>query len=100
MNPVFCPKCEKTTQHSFVTEKGEYNEIYEIRCAECHSARDVDRKIWLSGAAGFNGSGRSGKSYLTKYPRIEPQTGQVVKSREHMYETARAMGCHWRKFEN
>lgn len=100
MHPLLCPKCEKTTPHSFVEEKGEYNEIYMVKCAECHANHDIERKLWLSHTAGVHGSGKTSKAYLTKYPRIEPQTGQVVKSREHMYDTARAAGMHWKKFEN
>lgn len=90
-------KCEKAcseapTEHKFIADHGEYNDIAEIECLNCHYHQKIPRSEWLSKQV--IDWVRPSKAHLTQYPRIEPHTGEVVKSREHEREVMRAMGLH------
>jgi hypothetical protein len=87
-----CPACGVATQHQFHAEHGEYNEIYEIRCLTCQGLQKKPRHDWLSQMA--RDFVRPSKANLTKYPRIEPHTGEVVNSREDEVRVMKAMGMH------
>lgn len=76
----------------FHAEHGEYNDIYELRCVKCEATHKTNRHSWLSQLS--RDFLRPSKAHLTQYPRIEPHTGEVVKSREHEREVMRAMGMH------
>jgi hypothetical protein len=82
-----CAECKEVTEHEFLQEKGEYNEIYSTRCKVCGGAHDVSRHDWLSFQ--LRNEVRASKAYLTKYPRIEPHSGLTVKSREHEKESVK-----------
>jgi len=95
---VPCPKeCSGEipfrTPHTFLEERGNYNEIYFVKCDKCGHEYEIPRKQWLfysSGAA----DPKSSRAYLTKYPRIEPHTGEIVKSKDHEKETIKRMGFY------
>lgn len=89
--------CEKSckeglTDHEFVAEHGNYNEIYEIKCLNCQNHQKVNRHLWLS--TQLKNDIRPSKAYLTVYPRIEPHSGEYVLSKEHEKETIRRKGFH------
>jgi hypothetical protein len=86
-----CGKGERT-EHEFSSEKGEYNEIYEIRCTKCHAVHDEKRHDWLSQLS--RDCLRPQKAYLTKFPYFEPHSGELVSSPEHRSEVWRRMGLH------
>lgn len=86
-----CGKGEKT-EHEFSLEKGDYNEIYEIRCTKCNAVHDQRRHTWLSQLS--RDLLRPSKAGLTKYPYIEPHSGELVKSAEHRKEIWKRMGLH------
>lgn len=89
------PKCaeKETVPHTWFGEKGEYNEIYILQCEGCDSKTEMPRKQWLFETAFKNAEGRK-KAYLDKWPRVDPYTGEVVKSREHQEETLKRYGYH------
>lgn len=82
-----CETCNAVTEHKFLEELGEYNEIYRVRCERCKTTHDIHRHQWLS----FQNKNdiRPSKAYLTKYPRIEPHSGLTVKSKEHEKESVK-----------
>lgn len=56
-----------------------------VRCDTCgvktiRSTDEAEEKIYC------------GSGYLTKYPRVEPHTGKLVKSKTHELETVKRMG--------
>ncbi len=88
-----CPHCGKT-EHEFTQEKGEYNEIYQVRCLVCNVAHDVPRHSWLHAEHILADALKPSRAYLTKFPHIEPHTGVMVTSAEHRRETMKRMGMH------
>lgn len=86
-----CGKGEKKT-HRFHAEHGEYNEVYEIKCEDCGACQKVKRHDWLSQLT--RDHIRPTKANLTKYPYIEPHSGELVHSAEHRKEVWKRMGLH------
>jgi hypothetical protein len=91
-NVLDCPHCRQKTGHAFVAEKGEYNEIYEVLCVGCSVQYEIPRKAWLN-ARVFEDT-RSSRAYLTKFPYVEPHTGEVVNSPEDVVRVTKAYGLH------
>lgn len=89
-----CPnKCaEGKTEHTFLKEQGEYNEIYLVRCDNCKAEHTTPRKVWLFYEAGFDDPQAGKQAYLTKYPRLEACSGSWVKSKDHEREVLRRKG--------
>lgn len=91
-------RCEKAcseggvTDHEFIAEHGDYNEIYEIKCKNCNHQYKVGRHSWLSSQIKNQTSSR--KAYLTKWPYFEPHTGVLVHSKEHRDHVVKEMGFH------
>ena len=94
MDKYRCPeKCsDEPTEHTFLEEHGDYNEFYKIQCAKCQTTHTVHRHEWLSFQVKNDVKPR--KAYLTKYPYVEPHSGEVVHSKEHREETMKRMGFH------
>jgi hypothetical protein len=88
---LWCEKCDTKTGHKFLKEKGDYNEIYEVACVNCNIKQDVLRKKWLLETTFMDAFG-SRKAHLTKYPRIEACSGEIVKSKQHEHELMRHKG--------
>lgn len=66
-------------------------EVTRVKCLECGLEHEMDFKLWIRD---YTFSRKPKRTYLTKYPRIEPHTGELVTSKEHETETVRAMGYH------
>lgn len=69
-------------------------EIYVVMCGNCGHHMDLLEEEWL--AAGKEMDRRAGRvrANLTRYPRIEPHTGELVKSRHHEMEVVKRAGYH------
>lgn len=87
-----CDRCEVPTEHQFDSEHGEYNEIYEIRCLTCGFQHKVGRHVW--NAQMTRDHMVPSKAHLTKYPRVEPHSGEIVNSRDDEVRVMKAMGLH------
>lgn len=91
-----CPKgCSaEKTNHSHLRVSGDYNEIYHIKCENCGHEHAVHRHDWLSTQVRERMGPR--KAYLTKYPRPDPHTGEMVNSKEHQESVWKKHGfkCH------
>ena len=85
---------EEKTEHEFISEHGDYNEIYEIRCMVCNHLHKVNRHAWLQSEHIFADEKKSRKAGLTRYPYIEPHSGEIVTSKEHREETMKRLGFH------
>lgn len=92
MDTFQCPKrcTNELTEHEFIAEHGEYNEIYEVQCTICGHAHKVHRHAWLSHQ--LRNEIRPSRAYLTHFPYIEPQTGVLVHSKEHRDEVWKSRG--------
>jgi hypothetical protein len=91
-------RCEKAcseegiTDHEFIAEHGDYNEIYEIKCLKCNHQYKVGRHSWLSSQ--IINEVKPRRAYLTKWPHIEPHSGEMVHSKEHEKELLTRLGYH------
>lgn len=91
-NVLTCQHCQKRAGHAFLAERGDYNELYEVLCVECGSQYEIPRKAWLN--AQFLEAAGPKRAYLTKYPYVEPHTGEVVNSAEDVVRVTKAYGLH------
>ncbi len=94
MARLLCTCSPEQTQHTFVRELGEYNEIYEVKCAACGLVRQVPRKEFLFAENIKDWVPSNARVYWTKFPYVEPHTGEVVHSKEHRAEVIKRMGFH------
>lgn len=82
---IQCAKCEPGKMEFFQ----QANEKVEAKCWNCGAVEEISVADFFA-----DPKSRSSKSYLTKYPRIEPHTGAWVKSKDHEKETIRRLGYH------
>jgi hypothetical protein len=87
-----CPKCDKRTEHFFLAEKGEYNEIYTVECMACGATHDTDRKSWINRCSFTMDLHK--KASVEKFPKYDVYTGEVVHSREHRDMVQKQKGFH------
>lgn len=80
----------------YIREEGEENEkIIITECGNCgHIGAFLQEEWTAAGIAMDRRAQKTGKASLTRYPRIETHTGEVVTSREHEKETLKRMGFH------
>ena len=86
---LHCTLCNGKTAHSFVSEHGEYNEVYKVKCGACEVEHYVPRKDWFSWV---HNEVKSRKAYLTAWPRVNPFLGVMCDSPAHEREVAKRMG--------
>lgn len=93
-NQFACRSEERAME--FIREEGEFGEAIVIaECGNCHHINAFLKEEWEDGGRRMDlRAQRTGKACLTRYPRVEPFTGEVVKSREHEKETLKRMGFH------
>jgi hypothetical protein len=87
--PLLCDaKCaeHKKTKHKLLEKKT--RSTYLVECQKCKGQSDVYFLVWEKARD------KPWRGGLTRYPRIEPHTGALVKSPEHERETVKAMGFH------
>lgn len=87
--PLLCDeKCAgvKKTLHELIEKKSKTE--YLVKCKKCGTKSQVYYLVWE------HALNRPRQANLTKYPRYEPHTGQLVNSPQHEKETLKAMGFH------
>lgn len=100
-----CEKdCEKNNQFAcrdderameFIRQEGEAQEQLVIaECGNCSHINNFLKEEWDAGALAMDRRAQRRKANLTRYPRIESHTGEIVTSREHEKETLKRMGFH------
>lgn len=98
-----CTCSEEDVPHNYISEREhavlskELQPIidYKIECSECRHESEIPKEDWDQTAKEAEiKAQRSSRTYLTRYPRIEPHTGALVKSRDHELETVKAAGFH------
>jgi hypothetical protein len=67
-------------------------EFVEIRCCNCGTIASLPTDEWQQIIADEIRVSSRRKAGLTKYPYVEPQSGVLVKSKEHREEVWRAKG--------
>lgn len=105
-----CHCSEVDVPHNYLSERKAFdlaplkmtagtNIFYEIECAECGHKSEIPKEDWDDIAKQEElHAQRSRRVSLTRYPRIEPHSGELVKSKEHEAETLKRLGFH--KAEN
>lgn len=87
--PLVCEqKCKgiRKTNHELIERLSRTQ--YQIKCQACGFEGPVYFLVWESALD------KPRKAGLTRYPYVEPHSGQVVKSAEHRAEVLKSMGFH------
>lgn len=97
-------KCEVSNQFAcrdderameFIRQDGEEGEaLIFAECGNCKFINPFLKEEWDAGSLAMDRRAYRKKANLTRYPRIEAHTGEVVNSREHEKETLKRMGYH------
>lgn len=86
-----CPKeCDKDlpiTPHEVLDL-----DVVRVKCLNCNHVHELDFRAWLRDQQVTRTPRR--QAHLTKYPRVEPHTGEVVTSKDHEKETVKRMGFY------
>lgn len=68
--------------------------FYEARCGNCGRCQFFSVTEWQEAGKAMDRRAYRRRANLTRYPRIEPHTGELVKSRDHEHEVVKAAGFH------
>lgn len=81
---------------AIITKDNEGEQVlYEIQCAECANCTAIEKGDWDQTAKDEDiQAQRTRRANLTRYPRFEPHSGEIVKSKEHELETIKRLGFH------
>lgn len=81
--------------HEFIREEGEEgHKIITAECGNCGHITTLLQEEWSDACVAMDRRAAKKKANLTRYPRIETHTGELVTSREHEKETLKRMGFH------
>lgn len=90
-----CTCSEEDLGHDYLGELTKDGAVlYTIECSGCGLESSIPKEDWDEIAKGELIEAQRRRSSLTKFPYIEPHTGEVVKSKEHREEVLRAHGYH------
>lgn len=82
--------------HSFSEEfRDEENGlVVKCRCENCGALDYLSKEDWDAACRDVERQAARRRANLTRYPRIETHTGEIVTSREHEKELTKRMGFH------
>lgn len=89
------------TAHELISRRVDPQSGLEILCVSCENCGhkyEISKEIWDCAVSEMQRLSYRKKPSLTKYPYVEPHTGELVKSKEHREEVMAAHGYH--KAEN
>lgn len=97
-----CVCSDEDVGHDYVSEREDGPVLddckgvwfYTIRCSGCGHEDEISKSEWDEVASGELKAAQRKRAHLTRYPRIEPHTGMLVKSKQHEAETVQAAGYH------
>lgn len=90
-----CECSDDDTGHDFISEKKSDAGIeYVIECSVCLFKSEIPKDDWDQISSDELKASQRKRTYLTRYPRIEPHTGLTVSSRADELEKVRAAGFH------
>lgn len=89
--------CRENGERAFelLRTEGEPGEaLIFAECGNCGALHCILEEEWNEAGQQMNRRAAVRRANLTRYPRIEPHTGELVKSRDHEMEVVKHMGYH------